>query len=104
MQHLKNSIKSFEKVAIDQEYKGLEKYGQALNPLDDYCWLEMAQEEAVDLYKYLEAEKEKRKFVVDKIRSLLDDTSHVAAKLEIESLLDVLEGKNKRPVDETETS
>lgn len=87
MQHLKDSIKAFEDVATDQEYKGLEKYGQPLNPLDNYDWLAMAKEESADEFKYLHAEQVKREFVVDKIRKLSRGNT------EIEFWLDVLEGK-----------
>ena len=47
-------------VAEKQEEKGIKKYGHELRPLDDYDWLEMAKEELVDAFKYLECERIKR--------------------------------------------
>lgn len=73
MQHLENTVIKFAETARTQEEKGIEKYGQPLNPLDSYDWLEMANEEMVDGYKYLVAEMEKRKFICNKIRKLTDN-------------------------------
>jgi len=72
MNHLKRTVNKFEEMAVSQEEKGMEKYGKPIDPLDDYDWLEMADEEMVDGYKYLHAEKIKRKFIVDKIRKLTE--------------------------------
>lgn len=73
MVHLSELIKDFKNNAETQEEKGIKKYGQALNPLDDYDWLEMAKEELVDAYKYLHAEHVKRKHIVAEIKKLTDD-------------------------------
>lgn len=54
-------IDSFKHTATDQEMKGIQHYGQALDPMDDkWDWLKMAEEELVDAYKYLIAERERR--------------------------------------------
>lgn len=87
MKHLNNSISEFDRVARFQERKGIMKYGKALDPLDKCNWLEMAKEESVDGFKYLQAEIEKRKFILNKIRKLTDNE-------EIHFWCDELEGKN----------
>lgn len=50
----------FKETALNQELKGLKKYGSPVNPMDDYDWLNMAEEEQIDGYKYLMAERVKR--------------------------------------------
>lgn len=91
-EHLERTKDKFNEVAVEQERKGILKYGQPLNPLDDYCWLSMALEEQVDGTKYLIAEMEKRKFIVNKIRKLLDYKENSVSKTEINFWLDKLEG------------
>lgn len=86
MSHLDHAKIVFNHVADEQENKGIQKYGQALDPLDDYNWLEMAVEEQVDGFKYLTAEMEKRAYIVSMIRTVTDDPY-------INHLLDRLEGK-----------
>lgn len=92
MEHLEKVNKKFSETAYLQEMKGIRKYGKALNPMDNYDWLQMALEEQVDGTKYLVAEMEKRKFVVGKIRKLMERASHVPTQMEILHWLDVLEG------------
>ena len=104
MEHLERVNKKFRDVAYHQEMKGIKKYGQPLNPLDDYDWLGMALEEQVDGTKYLVAEMEKRKFIVNEIRKLLKHKSEWVHYDEIIHWLDVLEGKNRRPANETKGS
>lgn len=87
MNHLIFSKQLFNLSADEQEKKGMEKYGQPLNPLDNYDWLNMCLEEQTDGFKYLAAEKVKRDFIVDKIRKLTDNT-------EINHWLDILEGRS----------
>lgn len=84
--HLERVKTEFELMANYQERKGIEKYGHPLNPLDRHDWLEMAEQEQVDGYKYLKAEQVKRTLVADKIRKLTFDD-------EINYWLDVLEGR-----------
>lgn len=91
--HLKRSIISFSNLANDQENKGIEKYGQPLDPMDDYDWLRMAQEELVDGYKYFEAERYKRDMVIRNIREILSVMDDVYAASMIENQLTRLEGK-----------
>lgn len=68
MTFLDKVISSFSKTARTQEMKGIEKYGHELQPLEQkYDWLEMAKEEIVDGFKYLEAERERRDFITKKI-------------------------------------
>lgn len=85
--HLNRSIEQFERTARKQEAKGFKKYGQTLNPLDDYNWLKMAEEEIVDAFKYLTAEQKKREVAIEKIRKRTDDT-------DILFWLEELEGRN----------
>lgn len=87
MKHLNKSIKEFDRVARSQERKGVMKYGKALDPLDRYDWLNMVKEESVDGFKYLQAEIEKREFILNKIRKLTDNE-------EIHFWCDELEGNN----------
>lgn len=84
--HLENTVIKFSIEAQSQEEKGIQKYGQPLNPLDNYDWLKMAIEEQVDGFKYLYAEQVKRAHVVSEIRQLTDNK-------QIHKLLDQLEGK-----------
>ena len=91
--HLETTKKAFAEVADSQECKGIEKYGKPLDPLDNYNWLKMAAEEQVDGYKYLVAEMEKRKFVVNKIRNLLEGRTDAIHAEEINFWLDELEGE-----------
>lgn len=86
LEHLENVKQAFNDVANNQERKGIMKYGQPLNPMDKYDWLEMCIEELTDAYKYLVAEQAKREIAVRKIRNRTDDT-------EIMHWLDVLEGR-----------
>lgn len=54
-------IGKFTKAAISQEQKGLEKYGHAVQPHDPkWDWLNMAEEELIDAYKYLVADRIRR--------------------------------------------
>ena len=94
MQHLQTSIDTFIDYAQSQEQKGIEKYGQPLDPLEsNRDWLVMAIEEQVDGFQYLVAEMKKRKFVVDKIRKAINYKDNSVSKTEINHWLDVLEGR-----------
>lgn len=86
MEHLGFVKQKFSIVAENQENKGIEKYGQPLEPMDGYDWLEMAEQEQVDGYKYLVAEQVKRQRVIGRIREKTND-------IEINHWLDLLEGK-----------
>lgn len=92
--HMQISIKDYTETIQHQANKGMNKYGQAVDPLENgRDWLQMANEEMVDGHQYLVAEKEKRKFIVSKIRRLLDYKENSVTKVEINYWLDVLEGK-----------
>lgn len=92
--HLEKVKEKFEETANQQELKGIEKYGQPLDPLDNYDWLKMALEEQVDGTKYLVAEMEKRKFIVNKIKRLLVTKQDWINYDEVMHWLDELEGKS----------
>lgn len=65
-------VERFGKVATTQEEKGLQKYRQSLDPLDiRHDWLLMAEEELVDGYKYLNAERVRRAWVSREIQEHL---------------------------------
>ncbi|WP_277679240.1 hypothetical protein [Gracilibacillus dipsosauri] len=89
MEHLQSSINEFQKVAESQEFKGLKKYGKPVYPLDNYDWLDMANEEIVDAFKYLHAERVKRKHIAREIRLLIKEHPY---EHKINSLLMQLEG------------
>lgn len=85
--HLNRTKLEFNRVANEQEHKGVMKYGKALDPLEHgRDWIEMAKQEQVDGFKYQEAELVKREFVIEKIRKRTND-------VEINHWLDMLEGK-----------
>lgn len=87
MKHLNESINDFEKVTRSQAKKGFKKYGKALDPMDNYSWINMAKEEAVDLYQYLHAQEQVNQVIAERIRVRTKDE-------EILFWCDVLEGRN----------
>lgn len=94
--HVVLSTDKFKRIIRKQSDKGIEKYGQPLKPIaTEYDWLQMAEEEMVDGFQYLVAEQEKRKFVVEKIRRLVNDSGDFIKNIEdeVNYWLDVLEGK-----------
>lgn len=93
--HLKRSIISFGNTANAQEEKGIKKYGKPLDPMDDYDWLDMATEELVDAFKYLEAEKVKRKAAIYSIRELINNLDN-STKQAIEGHLQSIEGNSTK--------
>lgn len=69
----------FDRISKHQELKGVQKYGKPLNPLEclgDHDWLNMAEEELVDGFKYLQVEKEKKAV----IKARLDYLVHYLTK------------------------
>lgn len=59
--HTRRAIKDITDKAIKQDEFGYKKYGQYLDPFDPkYDWLNMAEEELVDMMKYFHAERERR--------------------------------------------
>lgn len=69
--HVEKTSKEFDKVLRQQEGKGIIKYGQPLDPLEQgRDWLGMAKEEQADGFSYIEAEMEKRTMVAQKIRGI----------------------------------
>lgn len=95
MNHLDASNKKFKRVAFIQEMKGLDKYGEPLDPLNkNFCWLEMCIEEQVDGFKYLYAEQVKRAHIVAEIREIIKYNTIPMVHDQINALLDQLEGKH----------
>lgn len=88
---LQKSKDAFNQIAEQQELKGIKKYGKELDALDKYDWLEMAQEEFVDGFKYLQAEKMRRQFIITKIKNIVDNES-MEREVEILYWLDRLQG------------
>ena len=65
-------VERFGRMAESQEQKGLQKYRQVLDPLDiRHDWLLMAEEELVDGYKYLNAERVRRAWIARAIDDIL---------------------------------
>jgi len=93
MNHLNHAIEEFAKTANNQENKGIKKYGKLLNPLDNYDWLQMAKEEQVDGFKYLEAEIVKRDFAIDRIREIIIKECEFDTQVQINNWLDFVQGK-----------
>lgn len=90
-----NPLYKFEEQLNNQNEKGMEKYGQSLDPLDGrYCFLQMAMEEQVDGFQYLHAEQIKRKHVADQIRAIIKHNTIPMVHDQITVLLDQLEGKH----------
>lgn len=59
------ATEKFKQINEAQEAKGLKKYGHEVKPLEPkWDWLEMAEQELVDGFKYLVAEKERRDFYI----------------------------------------
>ena len=72
-------INKFSEVALKQEEKGIKKYGKELNPNNvdpetnqPYDWIEMAEEEFVDGFKYLFAERKRRDEVLKNIKEMTE--------------------------------
>ncbi|AEZ50553.1 hypothetical protein F400_gp106 [Bacillus phage BCD7] len=63
-------------VAVKQDEFGFKKYGQYLDPMDDYDWLNMATEELADLMKYMKAEQYKRDAIVNKVLPAIREFHH----------------------------
>lgn len=69
----------FAEGANKQEVKGIEKYGVPLNPMDNYDWLNMAEEELIDGYKYLVAERTRRDAI---LKEIVEDINNMKNGLE----------------------
>lgn len=91
--HLYETIEEFDYVANNQEKKGIAKYGKPLDPMDNYDWLQMANEELVDAYKYFMAEKVKRKYCIQMIRSVIENECDYDVQTQINIWIEKLEGK-----------
>lgn len=74
-----------ENIMNNQDSFGLEKYGKPLDPMDDYDWLNMAEEELADALKYFNAEREKRNTIIDMVISdiefALNHTNFAASEI-----------------------
>lgn len=94
MNHIERSKQAYARTADKQAEKGMETYGQALDPLEPgRDWLVMAEEEIVDAHQYNQAMQNRRKFVVDKIRNLITHEKNEYTNMEINHWLTFLEGK-----------
>lgn len=70
---LEKVISKFTKTAQSQEEKGIKKYGHEVQPMDvKHDWLNMAEEELIDGYKYLVAERERRDKILSDAIDLLN--------------------------------
>jgi len=80
----KRVVDRIENVMNSQDSFGLEKYGKPLDPLDDYDWLGMAEEELADALKYFNAEREKRNAFIE---SVIKELTHVKRCIGIGNLM-----------------
>lgn len=55
MSFFRSCVERFLEIATLQRFKGREKYKKDLDPKDPYDWIRMAEEEACDLWMYLQA-------------------------------------------------
>lgn len=60
-----------------QDEFGLEKYGKPLDPMDDYDWLDMAEQEIADMIKYFNCERERRDYFIGKVLKDLEAAWHL---------------------------
>lgn len=47
--------------------KGVVEYGKPLDPMDDYDWYDMAEEELADFLKYFNCERERRDRLINMV-------------------------------------
>lgn len=66
--------------AVSQDEFGHGKYGKYLDPDDDYDWLNMAEEEYVDLGKYFYAERLRRDKVLSTMLQRIEKLEHYLGK------------------------
>lgn len=57
---LSSCLTRFMSIAFSQEDKGVKKYGKMLDPKDSYDWIQMAEEEMVDGWKYIQCARDSR--------------------------------------------
>lgn len=89
-----DSLNKFTEVLHKQNEKGLEKYGQPLDPLDKrYDFLEMLLEELVDAVQYARSEQIKRKYAADEIRRVIEPNVIPMVYDQVNALLNQFEGK-----------
>lgn len=62
--HTREVLHHFQNKAVKQDDFGFKKYGKYLDPMDGYDWLNMAEEEAVDMFKYFHAERIRRDVIL----------------------------------------
>lgn len=74
MDNTKETINTFNTIAIQQDKKGMDKYGKPVNPLDKYNWNDMAIEELVDAMKYIVASKIKTETIIEEVINELKQT------------------------------
>lgn len=73
MTFLQRVCNQFFRTADSQEQKGMEKYGHEVQPHDPkWDWNRMAEEEIVDAYKYILAERERRDAIILEVTMQLE--------------------------------
>lgn len=94
---LEKVVAVFSRTARSQELKGIEKYGHELQPMDrKWDWLEMAQEELVDGFKYLVAERERRDELIGEVESRIKAAMHFSMDTVVRELLTEVLGELKK--------
>ncbi|MBU8770306.1 hypothetical protein [Cytobacillus oceanisediminis] len=64
-------LRNLEKVSYDQDDFGMEKYNTPLHHSHKYGWLDMVDEELVDMLKYLQCEKDRKAQVIQLLEAAL---------------------------------
>lgn len=85
-QEVSGALDGFEKVARKQLHKGLNKYNQPIDYMDDYNWNDMAMEELFDAFIYITANRDKTRTIIDKVLFDLNEINKLASNnIEIQS-------------------
>lgn len=80
-------LRGLEKVAYDQDDFGMEKYNTPLHHSHKFGWLDMVDEELVDMMKYLQCEKDRKAEVIQLLEAAMRVNN---PKIYVESALELL--------------
>lgn len=99
LDHINKTISLFKDIAIKQGEKGMEKYGQALDPRDKkHDWLFMLLEELVDGIQYAVAEILRRDEIINEVREIIRYNTIPMVHDQLTVLLDELEGLDENDI------
>lgn len=91
--YMETNIGAFKDKLEKQTSKGDKKYGQLPDPLDDYDWNDMAEDELVDGFVYIQMQKAKVEIIAAKLRKLTSYRQTEQTQMEIRYWLNKLDGK-----------